>query len=334
MVCPVKWSRKHWKVTPLFVLRGKERLLRRSGTPCPRRWRIFLGTFGVGGGEAAYYWTKCFYWLPLSQSPLTPQTISGHDAELSFPGSKRRHRISPRHLALSFLPQPLHPARLRVRNKAKGGGWVSRRRALAGGSGKGSGQDRAEGALSRGCQGRRAGARPHPAAVAGRSAKRPGAGQRKQITVSQHSPLNNKASCKASGAVFVVPSAPCGGSGKGEPSAVGRGAPLRLIPGKDKEPPSHQLCLDSRPHKSSALFGLALQICQPDQLLKEKGPATPFFPLLDHDCPFFKGSRADLPAGVAGLVRPVSGPPFLAATHPKPECRQVLPWPGHGKSNC
>lgn len=106
--------------------------------------------------------------------------------------------------------------------------------------------------------------------------------------------------------------------GPREPSAVGRGAPLRLIPEKDKEPPSHQLCLDSRPHKSSALFGLALQICQPDQLLNEKGPETPPFPLLGYDdCRSFKGSRADLPAGVVGLVRPVRGhpPPSPSTPH-------------------
>ena len=101
----------------------------------------------------------------------------------------------------------------------------------------------------------------------------------------------------------------------GEPGAGARGAPLRLIPGKDKEPPSHQLCLDSRPHKSSALFGLALQICQPDQPLKETGPATPFFPLRCHDCPYVKGSRAGLPAGETGLVRPVSRCRVPPTTH-------------------
>lgn len=135
------------------------------------------------------------------------------------------------------------------------------------------------------------------------------------MTVLQHSPLNNKASCKASGAVFAVRSAQRGGSGLREPSAAGRGAPLRLIPGRDKEPPSHQLCLDSRPHKSSALFGLVLQICQPDQLLKEKGPETPPFPLQGCDnCHSFKGSRADSPAGVVGLVGPARGPPLFPRT--------------------
>lgn len=112
----------------------------------------------------------------------------------------------------------------------------------------------------------RAGRHPHPVLVAQSSL---GARLQRQMNVLQHSSLNNKASCKASGAVFAVRSAQRGGSGLREPRAVGRGAPLWLIPGKDKEPPSHQLCLDSRPHKSSALFGLALQICQPDQLLKE-----------------------------------------------------------------
>ena len=234
----------------------------------------------------------------MSQSPLTPKTICGDSAKLSFPGSRKRYRSSPGHLTLSFLPQPLHPSLPGFRSRC-GQLWGLR---LASGPGSHHSCAGARGHRADGGAGEPPTRRPRPAATQNCPAR----GPRKQMTASRPSPLNNKASCKASGAVFVVPSAPRGGSGQGEPGAVARGAPLRLIPGKDKEPPSHQLCLDSRPHKSSALFGLALQICQPDQPLKEKGPATPFFPLWCQDCPYVKGSRAGLPAGVTGLVRPVS----------------------------
>ena len=259
--------------------------------------------------------------MPLSQSPLTPKTISGESAKLSFPGSRRRCQSSPGPFTPSLLPQPLHPLAPRVQiqlRAALGSRWPRPRamRARVATTRAGPRGHRADGGA-----GEHPTRRPRPAATQNCLAR----GPRKQMTTSRPSPLNNKASCKASGAVFVVPSAPRGGSGRGEPGAVARGAPLRLIPGKDKEPPSHQLCLDSRPHKSSALFGLALQICQPDQPLKEKGPATPFFPLRCHDCPYVKGSRAGLPAGVTGLVRPVSVPGAPPAAPPTTH-RHTLPF--------
>lgn len=160
----------------------------------------------------------------MSQSLLTSQTINGYSAELSFPGSKKRYRISPKHLALGFLHCPsTHPAS-GVQSKEKGSsrfpggprggpGWKKRS------------QDRvSESALPRGA-GADSRLLVHTLSrVGGPNWKRTGRGSKKTNDCFAAFPLNNKASCKASGAVFVVPSVPSGGSGKGERSAVGRGS--------------------------------------------------------------------------------------------------------------